>query len=226
MRSRPRSAHGLRRGRSSADGRQLLRSHPPFLRHHAETVRRRNHLLRSADRCGYRQTVPPEHQGRVLRKPRLAHLRGPGRSGDCRRGACARRVRADGQHLGHADLFSGAGARRRSVDPGGDEIYRRPCRCDDRLCQRQRSPRHAVVQYGGNMGLYASGDDCFLALRGVRTLPVRLKRHQETALVLARWLAARPEVSRVLVSGAGKRSRSSHFGNATFSAPAGCSAWC
>jgi cystathionine beta-lyase len=50
----------------------------------------------------------------------------------------------------------------------------------------------------GNMGLYASGDDCFLALRGVRTLPVRLKRHQETALVLARWLAARPEVSRVL----------------------------
>ena len=50
----------------------------------------------------------------------------------------------------------------------------------------------------GNTGLYASGDDCFLALRGVRTLPVRLKRHQETALVLARWLAARPEVSRVL----------------------------
>ena len=27
---------------------------------------------------------------------------------------------------------------------------------------------------------------------------VRLKRHQETALKLARWLAARPEVSRVL----------------------------
>ncbi len=50
----------------------------------------------------------------------------------------------------------------------------------------------------GNMGLYASGDDCFLALRGLRTLPVRLARHQETGLTLARWLAARPEVARVL----------------------------
>ena len=40
----------------------------------------------------------------------------------------------------------------------------------------------------GDMGLFASGDDCFLALRGLRTLAVRLKRHQETALKLARWL--------------------------------------
>lgn len=50
----------------------------------------------------------------------------------------------------------------------------------------------------GNLGLYASGDDCYLGLRGLRTLPVRLARHQETGLTLARWLAARPEVSRVL----------------------------
>ena len=50
----------------------------------------------------------------------------------------------------------------------------------------------------GDLGLYASGDDCFLALRGLRTLAVRLKRHQETATTLARWLLARPEVSRVL----------------------------
>ncbi|MBV9905598.1 MAG: cystathionine beta-lyase, partial [Alphaproteobacteria bacterium] len=49
-----------------------------------------------------------------------------------------------------------------------------------------------------NMGLYVSGDDCYLALRGLRTLAVRLKRHQETAMTLARWLQARPEVSRVL----------------------------
>ena len=47
-------------------------------------------------------------------------------------------------------------------------------------------------------GFYVSGDDCFLALRGLRTLAVRLKRHQETAMTLARWLQARPEVSRVL----------------------------
>ena len=50
----------------------------------------------------------------------------------------------------------------------------------------------------GNMGLAASGDDCFLALRGLRTLAVRLKRHQETALKLTHWLAGRPEVARVI----------------------------
>ena len=49
----------------------------------------------------------------------------------------------------------------------------------------------------GNMGLNASGDDCFLALRGLRTLAVRLKRHQETALKLTHWLGARPEVTRI-----------------------------
>src|SRR5262249_12549437 len=48
------------------------------------------------------------------------------------------------------------------------------------------------------MGLYISGDDCYLALRGLRTLPVRLKRHQETATRLATWLEGRPEVARVL----------------------------
>jgi len=49
-----------------------------------------------------------------------------------------------------------------------------------------------------DLGLYASGDDCFLALRGLRTMAVRLYRHQETALKLVRWLKARPEVARVL----------------------------
>jgi cystathionine beta-lyase len=53
----------------------------------------------------------------------------------------------------------------------------------------------------GQLGLYASGDDCFLALRGLRTLPVRLKRHQETAFKLAGWLGTRPEVERVLHPG-------------------------
>jgi cystathionine beta-lyase len=55
-----------------------------------------------------------------------------------------------------------------------------------------------LANFVGDLGLYASGDDCFLALRGLRTLAVRLKRHQETATTLARWLLARPEVSRVL----------------------------
>ena len=49
-----------------------------------------------------------------------------------------------------------------------------------------------------DLGLYASADDCFLALRGLRTLPVRLARHWGNGLTLARWLADRPEVERVL----------------------------
>jgi cystathionine beta-lyase len=53
-------------------------------------------------------------------------------------------------------------------------------------------------QTHGDLGLYASGDDCFLGLRGLRTLAVRLQRHQETGLALARWLQARPEVARIL----------------------------
>jgi cysteine-S-conjugate beta-lyase len=56
----------------------------------------------------------------------------------------------------------------------------------------------SLVSFVNEMGLYASGDDCFLALRGLRTLPVRLARHQESGLKLARWMAARPEVARVL----------------------------
>jgi len=51
------------------------------------------------------------------------------------------------------------------------------------------------------LGLHASVDDCFLGLRGLRTLPVRLKRHMETGLRLARWLKDRPEVKRVLHPG-------------------------
>jgi cysteine-S-conjugate beta-lyase len=55
-----------------------------------------------------------------------------------------------------------------------------------------------LVDTHGNMGLYASGDDCYLALRGVRTLPTRLKRHQSNAMTLAKWLGGRSEVARVL----------------------------
>jgi cystathionine beta-lyase len=58
-----------------------------------------------------------------------------------------------------------------------------------------------LYQTHGDMGLYASGDDVFLGLRGLRTLPVRLARHQETGLALARWLAQQPEVARILHPG-------------------------
>jgi cystathionine beta-lyase len=48
------------------------------------------------------------------------------------------------------------------------------------------------------LGQYASPDDCWLALRGLRTLGLRLKAQGAAALDLARWFAARPEVARVL----------------------------
>lgn len=48
------------------------------------------------------------------------------------------------------------------------------------------------------LGQYASPDDCWLALRGVRTMPVRLKAQADSALAIAAWLSRRPEVLRVL----------------------------
>ncbi|MBV9261884.1 MAG: cystathionine beta-lyase [Pseudolabrys sp.] len=48
------------------------------------------------------------------------------------------------------------------------------------------------------LGLCAGPDDVFLALRGMRTMAVRLARHQESALTVARWFASRPQVARVL----------------------------
>jgi len=48
------------------------------------------------------------------------------------------------------------------------------------------------------VGCGVSPDDCSLALRGMKTLAVRLKAIQESAVELARWLAARPEIELVL----------------------------
>lgn len=53
----------------------------------------------------------------------------------------------------------------------------------------------------GAMGQCAGPDDIYLAQRGLRTLKVRLDRHMETGLALADWLAARPEVARILHPG-------------------------
>ena len=48
------------------------------------------------------------------------------------------------------------------------------------------------------LGQFASPDDCWLCLRGLRTLPVRLKQQAEAGLEVARWLETRPEVLRLL----------------------------
>jgi cysteine-S-conjugate beta-lyase len=48
------------------------------------------------------------------------------------------------------------------------------------------------------VGLCVGPDDMFLALRGLRTMGVRLKQHNVSGLRIARWLESRPEVLRVL----------------------------
>jgi cystathionine beta-lyase len=56
----------------------------------------------------------------------------------------------------------------------------------------------ALAETYGTLGLCAGPDDIYLALRGLRTLAVRLERQMRSAISVAKWLAARPEVARVL----------------------------
>ena len=53
----------------------------------------------------------------------------------------------------------------------------------------------AFVRYNG---LCLGPDDVYLGTRGLRTLAVRLERHHESGLAVARWLEQRPEVLRML----------------------------
>jgi cystathionine beta-lyase len=76
--------------------------------------------------------------------------------------------------VGHSDVLLGA------VTTAAEEEW-----------QRVRSAALAL-------GQYASPDDCWLALRGVRTMAVRLERQMRSGLEVARWLAGRPEVRQAL----------------------------
>jgi cysteine-S-conjugate beta-lyase len=75
---------------------------------------------------------------------------------------------------GHSDLLLG------SVTVRDPKIY-------ERLGQTHQG-----------LGFAASPDDCSLALRGMKTMAVRLQAIEQSALELARWLATRPEVELVL----------------------------
>ena len=83
-------------------------------------------------------------------------------------------VQALTKHVGgHSDLMMGSAT-------AGPELYAK-------LRRRAQS-----------LGQVVSPDDAALALRGLRTLDVRLERETASALAIAQWLAARPEVARVL----------------------------
>jgi cystathionine gamma-lyase len=51
------------------------------------------------------------------------------------------------------------------------------------------------------MGLSQPAFDSFMVLRGTKTLAVRMERHQQNALRIARWLEARSDVARVIYPG-------------------------
>lgn len=67
------------------------------------------------------------------------------------------------------------------------------------VCRAEHSDR--LRRAANWLGYRAPPDDVYLAARGLRTLAVRMRRHYESGLAIARWLAARPEVRRVLHPG-------------------------
>ena len=58
-----------------------------------------------------------------------------------------------------------------------------------------------VRQSASALGANSGPDDGYLALRGMRTIGVRMRQHHENGLKLAQWLEQRPEVDRVLHPG-------------------------
>jgi len=76
--------------------------------------------------------------------------------------------------VGHSDAMLG------SVTVSNEENY-----------QKLKSSANSI-------GYSVGPDDCYLGLRGLRTLSVRLERHQKNALKVAEWLQTRPQVERVL----------------------------
>lgn len=63
-----------------------------------------------------------------------------------------------------------------------------------------RDPEVAARLQAGvvDLGWSVAAEDAYVMLRGLRTLDVRLRRHEESGLAVARWLAGREEVSAVL----------------------------
>jgi len=63
--------------------------------------------------------------------------------------------------------------------------------CNERAWPRMRETIH-------HYGLTTSADDCWLALRGLRSMGARLAQHRATAEALIAWLKRQPEVERIL----------------------------
>jgi cystathionine beta-lyase len=55
-----------------------------------------------------------------------------------------------------------------------------------------------LQRFSWDLGYAVSPDDAWLGSRGLRTMELRLRQHEKSALEIARWLAKRPEVGAVL----------------------------
>ncbi|RJF99297.1 cystathionine beta-lyase [Noviherbaspirillum saxi] len=75
---------------------------------------------------------------------------------------------------GHSDLLLGA------IAVSNEILYRK------------------IKDTAHSLGLGVSSQDCFLALRGLSTLSVRMRQHQASALEISRWLQQRSEIKKVI----------------------------
>lgn len=64
------------------------------------------------------------------------------------------------------------------------------------ICNKEFKDKIESTMYA--LGIYTSPDDCYNGLRGLRTMPVRLKQHAENSLKIADWLVEQPEVKRIM----------------------------
>ncbi|MDV7338806.1 cystathionine beta-lyase [Terasakiella sp. A23] len=65
------------------------------------------------------------------------------------------------------------------------------------IALREEHYKKVKVQLN-TLGYCAGPDDCYLGQRGLRTLPARLRLHEQNALKMAEWLQERPEVTKIL----------------------------
>ncbi|MCZ7643004.1 MAG: PLP-dependent transferase [Pseudorhodoplanes sp.] len=180
------------------DHRQRLPADPGFRRQHPGPARRRDHLLRSAGRRRHRRPDPGNTRAVFVEAPgsqsfemqdvpaiaQAAHARGavvlmdntwatPLYFNAFAHGVDLS-IQAGTKYIGgHSDIMFGTVSANAATWPTLKETV-------------------------GTLGLCAGPDDIYLALRGLRTMAVRLERHQRAGLAVARWLQQRPQVLRVL----------------------------
>ena len=88
------------------------------------------------------------------------------------------------------------------VDLSVQALTKYPCGHSDvfmgSICAREPAMVAALGEAVVNFGWAVSPDDAYQILRGLRTMPTRLKQHGDSGMALAHWLNGQPEVIEVL----------------------------